>query len=167
MPAHPVASTSFLPNSPTIGEVRPPGGRIVVTPADVPPQDTVMEKKVLSILIVEDNADARESLVALLEMSGHRVAAADSGNAALSGLSGSLPQLMLIDIGLPDIDGFALARRIRELPGADRIRLIALTGYGSAEDQARATASGFDAHLIKPLDLDALEELLQRMGNPQ
>ena len=124
-----------------------------------------MEKRVLNILIVEDNADARESLLMLLEMSGHRVAAADSGGAALAAFRLSLPDLALVDIGLPDIDGFSLAREIRLIPGADKTRLIALTGYGSPEDQERATASGFDAHLIKPLDLDALEKMLLQLGH--
>ena len=117
----------------------------------------------MDILIVEDNADARDSLMALLELSGHRVTSADSGVAALSSIRRSLPRLALVDIGLPDMDGLALARAIRDMPGGDTIRLIALTGYGGLEDQERTAESGFDAHLIKPLDFDVLEKLLQTM----
>ena len=117
----------------------------------------------MDILIVEDNVDARDSLAVLLELLGHRVTATDSGGAALSSIRSSLPRLALIDIGLPDMDGLALARAIRDAPGGDNIRLIALTGYGSPEDQERTAQSGFDAHLIKPLDLEMLEKMLKTM----
>ena len=136
---------------------------LIERPATMPNQTPEMEKKKMDILIVEDNADARESLVALLELLGHHVTAAESGFTALSSIRRSLPRLALVDIGLPDMDGLALARAIREVPGGDTIRLIALTGYGSPEDQERTAKSGFDAHLIKPLDLDVLDKLLQTM----
>ena len=136
---------------------------LIERPDAMPTQTPEMEKKKMDILIVEDNADARDSLVALLELLGHHVTAAESGVTALSSIRRSLPRLALVDIGLPDMDGLALARAIREVPGGDTIRLIALTGYGSPEDQERTAKSGFDAHLIKPLDLDVLEKLLQTM----
>ena len=115
------------------------------------------------ILLVEDNVDARESLVALLEASGHQVRGVDSGRAAIAAVQSSVPEIALVDIGLPDIDGYAVARHLRAIAGAGSLRLIALTGYSSSEDKRRADESGFDAHLVKPLDLSALEQLLERM----
>ena len=114
------------------------------------------------ILVVEDNVDARESLVALLEASGHQVRGADSGRAAITAVQSSVPDVALIDIGLPDIDGYAVARHLRAIAGAGSLRLIAMTGYGSPEHRRRSDESGFDAHLVKPLDLSALEQLLER-----
>jgi signal transduction histidine kinase/CheY-like chemotaxis protein len=115
------------------------------------------------VLIVEDNADARETLKRLLEFEEHSVRVAADADTALELLRGGLSDVALIDIGLPGMDGYALARRIREEVDPDRkVLLAAVTGYGLPEDRRRSAAAGFDAHLIKPLDLAALAALLAK-----
>jgi CheY-like chemotaxis protein len=114
------------------------------------------------ILIVEDNADASETLRMLLELEGHRVAVADAGERGVA-LARTRPfSIGLIDIGLPDVDGYEVARRIRALPGRGKLFLVALTGYGQPDDRLRAQEAGFDAHIVKPVDPDDLFKLLNR-----
>jgi signal transduction histidine kinase len=113
------------------------------------------------VFIVEDNADARETLKRLLEFAGHRVRVALDGPSALQAMRESAPEIALIDIGLPKMDGYELARRIRaEIDAAQRPVLVAVTGYGLPEDRSRSAAAGFDVHLVKPVDLAALNALL-------
>jgi CheY-like chemotaxis protein len=112
------------------------------------------------IMIVDDNQDAAESLVELLKMRGHDARFANDARSALALLSEFKPQVMLVDIALPDVDGFELARRIRESEGASTPRLIALTGYGQASARERAMAAGFDDFLVKPLSYDKIESFL-------
>jgi CheY-like chemotaxis protein len=113
------------------------------------------------ILVVEDNPDARETLKRLLEYEGHAVRAAADAAAALELLRAEPVEVALIDIGLPGMDGYELARQIRaELDPQRRLRLAAVTGYGLAEDRRRSAAAGFDAHLIKPLDPASLAAFL-------
>lgn len=112
------------------------------------------------VLIVEDNADAAESLTMLLEFLGHDVRIERDGAAALDALGSGDFQAVLIDIGLPDMDGYELARRIRMLPGSRTKLLVALTGYGQEEDKRRALSAGFDQHLVKPVDVERLQNLL-------
>ena len=115
------------------------------------------------ILLIEDNPDARETLRLLLELDGHRVAAADTGE---NGIKLALERpfsVALIDIGLPDVDGYHVAQRIRASPGGDRIILVAFTGYGRPEGIRRAREAGFDAHLVKPVDPDALTKTLSQL----
>jgi two-component system, sensor histidine kinase len=111
------------------------------------------------ILIVEDNDDTRRMLRAMLVLKGHDVREASDGTTALAAVAEARPDVALIDIGLPDIDGYELARRLRET-GQSRIALIALTGYGQAGDQSRAFQAGFDAHLIKPVAAEVLERVI-------
>ncbi|MCC2668402.1 MAG: tmoS, partial [Armatimonadetes bacterium] len=107
----------------------------------------------LSILIIEDNADAGETLRDLLKLWGHRVDLALSGASGLE-VAGTLrPDVVLCDIGLPDIDGFELGRRLRRNPATAHCHLVAVTGYGQAQDRARTAEAGFDHHLVKPVDL--------------
>src|SRR6185436_15180163 len=107
------------------------------------------------------NADARETLRKLLEFAGHRVRTASDGAAGLEAALAAPPEVALVDIGLPKLDGYEVARRIRAgINGAMRPLLIAVTGYGLEEDRQRALAAGFDAHLVKPVDEDALGKLL-------
>ena len=116
-----------------------------------------------AILLVEDNSDARETLRLLLELDGHRVAVADTGE---RGIALALEQpfsVALIDIGLPDVDGYDVARRIRLAPTGDRVVLVALTGYGRPEDVRRAREAGFDAHVVKPVDPDTLTKTLSEL----
>jgi PAS domain S-box-containing protein len=118
------------------------------------------------ILVVDDNEDAAELLAELLRRSGYDVDVATSAVAALDAVANGLPRLALLDIGLPGIDGYQLATRLRALPGANQLLLIAVTGYGRDSDRERARAAGFDAHLTKPVHpvqlLEALDKLLAR-----
>src|SRR5690242_20483119 len=118
-----------------------------------------------SILIVEDNDDAREALRMLLELDGHVVEAAAEGMQALEIARAKDPDVALVDIGLPGIDGYEVARRMRAT-GARRPLLIALTGYGQPEDRRRATEAGFDSMLVKPVDPSALTDLLATLEIP-
>jgi len=112
------------------------------------------------ILIVDDNRDALDSLAALMEMSGHEVHAATDGELALEVAERCRPHVVLLDLGLPKLDGYEVARRLREKPWGKEAVIIALTGWGQDEDRRRTRESGFDAHMVKPLDLDALMSLL-------
>jgi CheY-like chemotaxis protein len=108
---------------------------------------------------VEDNADARETLQLLLQLEGYQVTAADSGEQAVEQAATTRFDVAMVDIGLPDVDGYEVARRVRAKRGKD-IFLVALTGYGQAEDRKRALEAGFDAHLVKPVDPDDLLKVL-------
>jgi signal transduction histidine kinase len=110
------------------------------------------------VLVVDDNLDAAELLAEVLRSRGHTAMIAHDGPAALHLSSNFLPEVALLDIGLPVMDGYELARKLREQFAG--VRLIAVTGYGQEADRARAMAAGFDVHLIKPVDLDALQEAL-------
>jgi CheY-like chemotaxis protein len=112
-----------------------------------------------TVLIIEDHDDAREALRALLELEGHQVEAAATGPNGIEIAARRLPDVALVDIGLPEVDGYEVARRLRAL-GDGRTFLIALTGYGQPEDVKRAHDAGFDAHLLKPVDPDALAKVL-------
>jgi PAS domain S-box-containing protein len=116
------------------------------------------------VLIVEDNLDAAESLAMILELLGHPVRTIHDGARALDVARAEHPDLMLVDIGLPGTDGYEVARAVRRDPDLARCTLVALTGYGREEDKRAAEAAGFDAHLVKPVDMQALRALLQRVG---
>ena len=112
------------------------------------------------VLIVEDNHDAADSMQMLLELLGHHVRVAEDGFRALEILSENSFDAILVDIGLPAMDGYTLAGLVRALPQCRGMRLIALTGYGQDEDRRRALDAGFDQHLVKPVDIDRLQALL-------
>jgi signal transduction histidine kinase/CheY-like chemotaxis protein len=114
----------------------------------------------LPIMIVDDNADAAHTLSLFLEARGHKVRVAFNGRTALEMASHDPPRVLLLDIGLPDIDGLDLARSLRALPRTADSVFIALTGYGQPEDRERSRAAGFDHHLTKPVDADRLAGLL-------
>ena len=115
----------------------------------------------LRILIIEDNLDGRESLRDLLEIWGHEVDLAETGPQGVEkALAGQPPDVALVDIGLPGLDGNEVARRIRAAFGTERMELIAMTGYGQAEDRRRALQAGFDSYLVKPVDPAHLGRLL-------
>ena len=116
------------------------------------------------VLVVEDSADARLGLQLLLEQSGHTVETAVDGQDGLAKLGGFHPDVALIDVGLPGMDGYELARMARSQPETRDIKLIAITGYGQAADKRRALDAGFDLHLAKPVDPLALQELLSGLG---
>jgi signal transduction histidine kinase len=113
-----------------------------------------------SVLVIEDNADTRDVLKFMLEVEGATVQTAETGEDGLRLAERGRPDIVLCDIGLPDIDGFEVARRLRTRAEGGATRLIALTGYGQAEDMRRAASAGFDAHLTKPVNLDQLMSLL-------
>jgi signal transduction histidine kinase/CheY-like chemotaxis protein len=113
-----------------------------------------------AVLVVEDNADTRDVLKLMLEVEGAAVDTAETGEEALAVADRRRPDVVLCDIGLPDIDGLDVARRMRGRPGFAGVRLIALTGYGQAEDMRQAAEAGFDAHLTKPVNLEQLMALL-------
>jgi CheY-like chemotaxis protein len=115
------------------------------------------------ILVADDNSDALESLATLLELGGHEVFSASNGALALESAERHLPDVALLDIGMPKLDGYEVARRIRAQPWGQRIILVALTGWGQDSDRQRSGEAGFDSHLVKPLDLDKLTELLGRL----
>jgi signal transduction histidine kinase len=113
-----------------------------------------------SVLIADDNRDALESLAALLSMHGHEVHVAADGGEALAQAERVRPDVVLLDIGMPGLTGYEVARRIRASDWGQQMLLVALTGWGQAEDQARAHAAGFDHHITKPVDLERLLGLL-------
>lgn len=118
------------------------------------------------ILVVEDNSGVAESLRDLLDVMGHQVAVARDGVEGLAVAAEFRPDIVLCDLGLPGLDGYEVARRLRAEPAMRDSLLVALTGYGQEADRRRSAEAGFDLHLTKPLRLPELEELLQRAGRP-
>jgi CheY-like chemotaxis protein len=114
------------------------------------------------VLIVEDNTDAREVLRLALTLDGHQVHEAADGAEGVEAALRLAPDAALIDVGLPTLDGYAVARQIRAAERGTRMLLVALTGYGQAEDRRRALEAGFDVHLVKPVTPERLTEVLQR-----
>jgi CheY-like chemotaxis protein len=112
------------------------------------------------VLLVEDNDDARESLRLLLESLGHRVVAASDGAEGLAQALRHPPEVALIDLGLPGMDGYEVARALRASPAGKAVTLIAVTGYGQAEDRQRSKEAGFDTHLVKPVSQSLLSSLI-------
>jgi CheY-like chemotaxis protein len=129
-----------------------------------PPPPAAPATAGLRLLVVEDDHDARAALRMLLELRGCTVTEAADGDRAVALALADRPGVALIDIGLPGLDGYGVARRIREgLAGAPMF-LIALTGYHEIEERAGSPGAGFDAHLVKPLKLEQLCELLERVA---
>jgi PAS domain S-box-containing protein len=122
--------------------------------------DAVVHAPPIRVLIVDDNADAANSLGMLLQLEGHEVELAHTPDDALSRVRSLNPALVLLDIGLPDMDGYEVARKIRSFPELKDVRLVALTGYGQADDKQRARSAGFDDHLVKPVEFPALRRVL-------
>ncbi|MFK3736734.1 ATP-binding protein [Massilia sp. TN1-12] len=118
----------------------------------------------LRILVVDDNVDAAALLAMLLEAAGHEVAVEHGSHAAIARAAAFAPDVCLLDIGLPDMDGNALARHLRAQPATAGALLIAVTGYGQDSDRQRSLEAGFDHHLVKPLDILQLEAILARAG---
>jgi len=112
------------------------------------------------VLIVEDNADSRETLRTLLTLWGHEVMVAENGPLGVEKALAAFPEIALVDIGLPELDGYQVAEQVRAAPGGDGIYLIALTGYGQHGDRRRSISAGFNAHLVKPVDPKELARLL-------
>jgi signal transduction histidine kinase len=134
---------------------------VTVGGESAPPANDV--KKGHRILLADDNRDALDSLATLLQCDGHEVHTAADGAEALELAAGCHPDVVLLDIGMPKLDGYEVARRIRAEPWGKRTVLIALTGWGQDEDRRRSREVGFDSHLVKPLDPEALSKLLARL----
>lgn len=113
-----------------------------------------------SILVVDDNRDSADSLAMILQLSGHTVQTAYGGRAALNAVQEQLPDVVLLDIGMPQMDGYEVARRLRAMPQGQEAFLIALTGWGQEEDRRRTAKAGFDEHVTKPVDPLLLAELI-------
>lgn len=119
----------------------------------------------LKILLVEDNDQLRYTTQALLKLEGYEVDAASDGLSGLTACEVNPPDVALVDIGLPAIDGYEVARRIRANESLRNVYLVALTGYGQEKDRTRALETGFDEHITKPVDVEDLRKLLQRVCN--
>jgi PAS domain S-box-containing protein len=142
--------TVTLPLAPTPAAATPSAPR--------PPAPMLTRRQ--RILVVDDNRDAADSLAELLRLTGHEVSLAHDGEQAVQVAEGLRPDAILLDLGLPGMDGYEVARRLRASPALAHTRLIALTGYGQASDRRATAEAGFEAHLVKPVDFGALEQLL-------
>jgi len=131
-------------------------------PAKPEPQAHPIQIQDARVLVVDDNADAADSLADMLRFLGVQARVARDGPSAVTLAQAFAPDLVFLDIGLPGMDGYQVARRLRELPGL-RMRVVALTGYGSAQDRERSARAGFDSHLVKPVSIDAIEQILRGM----
>ena len=141
--------------------------RVTAPPNIVPrPSGQSVQRSRRKILVIEDNADAREMLRAQLTLEGHDLHEAADGDAGVSLATSLVPDVALIDVGLPLVDGYEVARRIRATAAGKSILLIAITGYGQAEDRRRALEAGFDAHLTKPVLPERLAEALAGSRRP-
>jgi CheY-like chemotaxis protein len=114
----------------------------------------------LRVLIVDDNRDSADSLAMLLRLTGHQTHVSYDGLAGLEAAEKFQPEVALLDIGLPKLNGYEVCRRIRQQPWGKTMLLVALTGWGHAEDRKTSSAAGFDAHLVKPVEYEALKKLL-------
>jgi CheY-like chemotaxis protein len=120
------------------------------------------------VLIVDDNADAAQTMQLLLKSLGHDVRVANDGGEALEAAAEFRPDIVLLDIGMPGMDGYEVARRLRTLKAGDpRPRIVAVTGWGQDLDRQQSREAGFDVHLVKPVDVAQLESILaERNGAP-
>ena len=140
--------------------------RLPVPPSDAPqsapaPAEAVLPAgPSLRVLVVEDNVDAAESMAMLLKASGHDVRTAHDGPSGLKAVIDYSPDVVLLDIGLPDLDGFQVAKRIREHPKHKNAVLVAMTGYGQEADRQQSREAGFDHHLVKPADFGKVQQIL-------
>jgi two-component system CheB/CheR fusion protein len=114
------------------------------------------------ILVVDDSTDIAETMADVLSLKGHTVKTASSGQAALDVAASFRPTTVLLDIGMPDLDGYTVAERLRRLPGLEATTFVAISGYGAAEHRIRAKEAGFDLYLVKPVDYASLEQVLQQ-----
>jgi CheY-like chemotaxis protein len=133
--------------------------------AALPPDQDAGDRAPLRVLLVDDNADAANVLQESVCALGHDVRVAHDGVSALAAAAGFEPDLVLVDIGLPGMDGYELAGHLRRL-GTPPRRMVALTGYGRAEDYRRSREAGFDEHIVKPMDIETLRAVIERSDPP-
>ena len=115
----------------------------------------------VSILIVDDNTSGAQTLRMLLDLDGYDVSVANCGQDAIRQFQETIPSIVLLDIGLPDMSGYDVARQIRATTGGEHVTIMAITGWGSERDQALAKEAGCDLHITKPVNFDRLEQLLK------
>jgi CheY-like chemotaxis protein len=147
-PGHGSVFTVHLPSSSRPGEARRPA---------LPSAPASARRR---ILIIEDNEDARVMLRTQLALDGHDIHEAADGYAGIDKATAVVPDVVLVDVGLPGLDGYEVARRIRAERNGQAVRLVAITGYGQPEDRSRALEAGFDVHLTKPVSPEQLAEVL-------
>jgi len=152
--------SEFLLRLPLAGDRRGRGAEAKPPPAEA----ALPSARPLRVLVVDDNLDQAESFCLLLEMMGQEVRMAHDGPAALVAAAGFRPELVLLDIGLPGMSGFEVARRLRQAPGPDAPVVIAVSGYGTDEDRRRSQEAGFDAHWVKPVELDVLRQMIAELA---
>jgi CheY-like chemotaxis protein len=155
-----VSATSAGPDQGSAFTVRLPSIPAPVEESTSSPRAGAVVKR--RVLVIEDNRDSREMYCTALAMAGHDVLEADDATRGLELLKSARPDVALVDIGLPGLNGYDVARRVRADPESRRVLLIAVTGYGSRDDRERARLAGFDHHLVKPVSTDTLLEVLSR-----
>jgi len=155
-----VSVASDGPGRGSVFTVRLPG--IPPPPATPGSSSDARGDAMLRVLLIEDNADSREMLKAALEMSGHTVYDTSDGRQGIEAADRWGPDVAVVDIGLPGMDGYEVGKRLRARPRGDRLLLVALTGYGQPADRQRSEEAGFDVHLVKPIDPGRLERALTR-----
>ena len=140
--------------------------RAPLSPADAVQLNafSVTTRSALRVLVIDDDKDVADSLAMLLEVLGCDVRTAYSGTGGVSLVSDFQPRIVFLDIGMPGMNGYETARRIRSEPAGRRAQVIALTGWGQDLDKKHTREAGFDRHLIKPADIDILEEILAACG---
>jgi PAS domain S-box-containing protein len=160
--AGPGRGSEFVVRLPALPE-EPAGAPTAAETAETAPAP----RSALRILVVDDNVDAADSLTMLLQLAGHEVRTAHDGPTALLIAQAFHPEVVLLDIGMPGMDGYEVARRLRQQPQGQAAHLVALTGWGQETDRRRSTEAGFDYHLVKPVQPNALEEVLARSNRPK
>ena len=159
-----VSAHSEGPGLGTEVTVRLPAPEVAERPAEGRDRPSLHAKRAAvqhRILVVDDNVDAAETLAALLELQGHEVAVAHDGERALERVRESVPDMVLLDLGMPGMDGYEVARALRDNPSTRGVRIIAVSGYGRGEDRARTRQAGFDMHLVKPVDPEVLRKVVE------
>jgi CheY-like chemotaxis protein len=146
----------------TLPAARPDTAELTITH----PKNRAAEGSVsrMRVLVVDDNVDAAELLAETLEMMGYTTRTAHDGPSALVVADDFKPEIAVLDIGLPAMDGYELARLLRQQPDLAGLRLVAVTGYGQDSDRRAAHESGFNAHLVKPVDMERLHKVLREMA---
>jgi signal transduction histidine kinase len=157
--AGPGQGSEFVIRLPLLGSAARPGRQGSARAEEMTPRTSPVPRR---ILVADDNRDALESLTELLKLQGHEVFSAADGRMALECAERHLPEIALLDIGMPLLDGYEVARRIRAQSWGQHVTLLALTGWGQQADRQRSQEAGFDLHLVKPVDPEKLAQLLER-----
>jgi DNA-binding response OmpR family regulator len=135
--------------------------------ADINPSTAPTAKRGFKILVVDDNEDSALSLAMMLSIMGHDTRTAHDGESAVAAAESFLPEVVLLDIGLPKLNGYEVAQRIREQAWGEKMFLIAVTGWGQEEDRQRSSEVGLNVHMVKPVEAAALEKLLSELARAE